>query len=826
MVVFKFAVLAAVAAAITCASGAEAATYPAAFEEETIVAGLTIPTMAAYAPDGRLFIIEKDGLLKVVDPNESSATTILDISGRVNSHHDRGLLGLAVDSSFAANGYVYLLYTYDVTPLTADSDGRMVSRLGRFTVSANNAVSAETVLLGSHVTGPCPPPSNTLDCLPSDGLSHSIGTVRSAPDGTLWVGSGDAASYHIVDTKAFDTYNEQSLAGKLMHIDRDGHGLPSHPFCPANTNLTHVCTKLHAKGFRNPFRFALRPNGGVTLGDVGWNEREEIDLIDEGGRSYGWPCYEGTIKTPGYQERDECSLEYAKEGGSGAHLAPNHDYRHDSSRSIMGGPTYTGTAYPGAYSGSIFFADYSGEFIRRLVPTGSGYSVQDFATNWSGTALEEGPDKNLFYPSFGDGGANEGSIRRIVYSPGNRTPTARASASPTSGPTTPLEVHFDAGDSTDPDGDSLTYSWNFGDGSPPSSLVAPSHTYMNPGTFTAQLAVSDGNKTASDTVRIDAGNIPPDLELTGDRTYRGGQGFSLSASASDAEDGPLPPGAFEWDVRVIHAAHNHFSASPSGVNEIHLTAVTDHDADSFYRAIVTVTDSDGATAQETVEVRPETTTVRLRSTPAGAPLSYGGIERITPQDISTTIGFRTTLTAPASFAQNGTIFDFTGWSTGGARLHDYSVPAQGGTLTASFRGRTEAPPSGGTVGGGGSGGDRTGPLLRVTRVSPRRGRVYGTALDKSGVRRVQVALRRPLKAGGCSWWLTAKKRMASAARRCDRPRWLPAALTETADGVSWLAETRTPLPAGRYRVVVRAFDSLSNPSQLESGKNTLVRVGR
>jgi glucose/arabinose dehydrogenase len=186
---------------------APAITYPAGFEERQVVGGLSLPMAAAWAPDGRLFVAEKDGRLKVVPAGGSTATTILDISNRVNSYHDRGLLGLAVDPDFASNGYVYLLYTSELSPLVADGNGEMVSRLGRFTVGVNNSVSAETILLGSYVSGPCPAARNDLDCIPSDYDSHSIGTVRAAPDGTLWVGSGDGASYNIVDTRAFRSYD-------------------------------------------------------------------------------------------------------------------------------------------------------------------------------------------------------------------------------------------------------------------------------------------------------------------------------------------------------------------------------------------------------------------------------------------------------------------------------------------------------------------------------------------------------------------------------------------------------------------------------------------
>ena len=98
---------------------------------------------------------------------------------------------------------------------------------------------------------------------PSDGITHSIGTVRSAPDGTLFVGSGDGAEFSGVDDRAFRSYDDKSYAGKVLHIDRNGRGLPGHPFCPADNDLSHVCTKVYAKGFRNPFRFTLRPGGGL-----------------------------------------------------------------------------------------------------------------------------------------------------------------------------------------------------------------------------------------------------------------------------------------------------------------------------------------------------------------------------------------------------------------------------------------------------------------------------------------------------------------------------------------------------------------------------------
>ena len=234
---------------------------------------------------GRMLIAERPGRVDVVPVGSSTPQQVLDISDHVNAYGERGLLSLAVDSAFAKNHFVYFLYTYDVTPRVADSGGPMASRLTRIELNTNNTAGAETVLLGEDSTSPCPEtPANDLDCIPSDSDSHSIGTVLSDTGGTLWVSSGDGSGYGFPDPRAFRAYDTASPAGKILHIDRNGNGLPGHPFCPSDTDLDDVCTKVYASGLRNPFRFTIAPSGDLLVGDVGWSDREEIDLIGPRGR--------------------------------------------------------------------------------------------------------------------------------------------------------------------------------------------------------------------------------------------------------------------------------------------------------------------------------------------------------------------------------------------------------------------------------------------------------------------------------------------------------------------------------------------------------------
>jgi glucose/arabinose dehydrogenase/PKD repeat protein len=811
-------------------STTEAATPPAGFEERTVVSGLTAPTAVAWAPDGRMFVAEKGGKVRVVTAAGTlQSTALIDVSDHVNSAGDRGLLGIAVDSSFASNRYLYLLYTYDAK--ASASDQPKSSRLTRVTVNTNNTASGETILLGSYPTQPCPAPSNTVDCIPSDSTAHSIGTVRSAPDGTLWVGSGDGSNYGGADPKAVRTHDEQSLSGKIIHIDRNGRGLPGHPSCPAVADFTQVCTKVWAKGFRNPFRFTIRPNGLPAVGDVGWGSWEELNLAKAGG-NYGWPCYEGRSKPGGYSSMAVCKDLYTKEGTAAGVTFPDYLYGHGSGASIIGGPTYTGGPYPDEFDGDIIFGDYVQGFIKRLELDAQGKpaGTKDFVTGWFGVDLELW-NGELHYVDFGDGGRGTGSVRRISYVPANRTPIAVAEATPTFGPA-PLEVRFKGSASSDPDGDTLKYEWDFGDGTSKSTSKDPTHTYSRGGSYDARLKVTDSkNASATATVRISVNKTPPAVTLTAPvdgAKYRDGVPVQLSGSATDKEDGSLSASKLGWNVTLVHVDHVHPFLTLTGKTGS-FTPTIDHDADSYYRVTLTATDSDGLTTSKTVVVNPETVDLSIASAPAGAPITYAGYAKIAaPFKAPAAIGFRTSISAAERFVANGRVYEFESWSDGGAMGHDITIPSTNVSLTARYRDAGPAPLQ--RTGGFGPGpaADKLGPRIFLAAAKARRiAKLTGSVADPAGVRKLEVALRARGKSAGCRWWSRRAGRLARKRVRCAKPRFMKATLKPAGVGTwTWTLKLGAKLPKGRYVLALRAADGLGNVSTALASGRPALRIGR
>ena len=178
----------------------EAAVAPTGFEDRAVLSGLVHPTVIQFAQDGRIFVAEKRGTVKVFDNlSDTTPTTFVDFQARVHDYWDRGLLGMALPPDFPTDPWVYVLYTYDApiggtaprwndacpTPPGPTTDGCVVSaRLSRLQASGDVSTGAEQVLINDWC---------------QQYPSHSIGTVAFGPDGALYVSGGDGASFNFAD---------------------------------------------------------------------------------------------------------------------------------------------------------------------------------------------------------------------------------------------------------------------------------------------------------------------------------------------------------------------------------------------------------------------------------------------------------------------------------------------------------------------------------------------------------------------------------------------------------------------------------------------------
>lgn len=563
------------------------------FTAETI---LTLPAFsivgAAFAPDGRLFIWQREGIIRIYKNGQLLPTPFIDISANVNIGGDRGLLGVAIDHDLAVNGYVYLLYVFEGNN-DPNSHNPRTARLTRVTADPNNPDVAlpgsEITLIGSVATLPCPPNS---DCISDVSDSHTIGTVLMAPDHTLFVGSGDGASYVFADPLALRTFDLTSLNGKILRISPDGTAPVNNPFYDGtNSNQS----KIWAYGLRNPFRFTLDPIVGEPLiGDVGWNDWEEINRGR--GVNFGWPCFEGNSPQPAYQaaftqcqQMDPTTITY-----------PIHTYNHSVGATVVGGIYYTADQYPDQYQGNFFFGDYASSWIKRIVfdSNQNVVNVKDFASNADApVSFALGPDGLIYYVSI-----TTGELRRINFD----GPFANASADPTFG-YSPLDVAFSSAGSSDPNGQTLTFFWDFGD-SNTSTEADPSHTYVSGTvqTFVATLTVTnEDNKSSSDSVSITVGSLPPQptIDTPPDGTVvNPGDIVNFSGHATDPDDGNLPVSALHWTVYLHHNQHLHTVLELDGVSGGSFIA-QDHGLGTYsYEIILTATDSSGLTGSTSVHL--------------------------------------------------------------------------------------------------------------------------------------------------------------------------------------------------------------------------------
>ncbi|MDP7382552.1 MAG: PQQ-dependent sugar dehydrogenase, partial [Acidimicrobiales bacterium] len=258
-------------AAAGLALSAEPASAQTTLTTELFVQGVSQATDLTFAPGDptRVFIVQQGGIIRVVENGTLLSTPFLNIDPLVLSGGERGLLGLAFHPDYQSNGRFFVNYT--------NNSGN--TRVAEFAVTANPNVASNTVV-------------RTIASINQDFSNHNGGCIKFGPDGMLYVGMGDGGSGNDPNNRA---QNGNSLLGKMLRYDVDiaAPYIPSdNPFLGTSGVNNAIC---HI-GLRNPWRFTFdRQTGDMWIGDVGQNQREEIDFIPAGvlGENLGWRCKEG-----------------------------------------------------------------------------------------------------------------------------------------------------------------------------------------------------------------------------------------------------------------------------------------------------------------------------------------------------------------------------------------------------------------------------------------------------------------------------------------------------------------------------------------------------
>lgn len=632
---------------------------PPNFANDTLILNLNFPTSIAFLPDGRMLITELNGVIRIVQAGASTVdpTPFLTVPNVLADEGERGLHGITLDPDFSSNGYFYVFYSC--------SNPRR-DRVTRFKVSTTNPNQAD-------------PASQTViwqDNIEVPRLHHG-GTIVFGNDGKMYISVGDAGYDN--PTRAQQLTN---FRGKILRINRDGTIPTDNPFYDGNGPNYDA---IWALGLRNPFRITYDSvSGRMFIGDVGNATYEEVN---EGvaGANYGWPHCEGsTCLSP----------------APANYRPPLFSYVHTNGRSasLTLGFVYRGGQFPGAYNGSLFYGDYSQNWIRRLTfdPFGNFTGSVNFEPNSSQldgpygeiVDLKQGPEGALYYVSMGTG-PNLGMIRRIKYTGANQPPViTSASAAPTSGPGPSLTVTF-SGAATDADNDPLLYGWEFGDGTD-SEGANITHTYTQSGQYTARMIAYDGeNQTLSDPITIHVGS-PPSATITAPldgRTFRAGDVITFTGTATDP-DGPLTDANYAWTVDLLHLDHIHPAQGVvSGTSGTFTIPTNDHDLNNTtrYRITLTVTDASGQSDTEMVTIYPETVNLTFASLPPGLVVNLNGVPHVAPFTIKSVINFQHVLDAPVQQQAGGVNYQFVSWSDGRAPSHTITVGTTGGTYTANYQ---------------------------------------------------------------------------------------------------------------------------------------------
>lgn len=701
-------------------------TIPPAGDEDALLAvpvlsGFEVATNLEFAPDGRVFVAEKSGIIKTFDSIDDPTPSIAaDLTAPVRSTGDHGLLGLAVDPQYPARPYLYVLHTTDSTGLWGDGCGSGYGINGCVTGAKISRVELDE---NAQMVGQ---PTTLVDdrwCFQFS--SHGVGDLGFLPDGSLVASAGEGSLWEGADygqhggqqlfppvpiltprnpcddppngaggavdpvTSEGGAFRAQDLLtsgdplnwnGAMVRIDPDtGQAPADNPLAGGDPADDAVL----AHGLRNPFRFAVRPGTDeVYTIDVGYVRFEEIDRIvalDDVVENFGWPCHEGPeVQATFAALNNQMCPRITAPGAPSTLTDPWYAYPHLGGSAISGIAFVPEGRYPGL-EGDLMFTDYVKglTWAVDVAPDGSRRGTAVTVSSDDITVdLEAAPDGYVYALNFSDG-----TVDRLVDR--SAAPIARLEASPIDGPL-PLTVTLDASSSEDPDGATLSFAWDLdGDGefddatSPTTTLTATEAVNRD---VSVRVTNSDGASSTA-TTTLYPGNTPPTvtIDVTSPLPWTANGDVTFSLQGSDAEDGVLPVENVSWSAEIHHCytpddCHVHPYTSAAGSLGATISGPS-HGNPSYLQLVATATDSRGQRTTVRRDLQPATVELLVTSTPPGATISIGQEQHVTPFTFTAVRDDSLSLSVPTPQTIGGDDYQFSAWDHGGGQSHQYSATA-------------------------------------------------------------------------------------------------------------------------------------------------------
>jgi glucose/arabinose dehydrogenase len=612
--------------------------------QDVVVAPGTISsaTTMALVPDGRIFVAEQTGALRVIKNGQLLSTPFLTVP--VESSNERGLLGVALDPNFTVNRHVYVYYT---------AASPVVNRVSRFTASASNPDIAQA---GSEQV--------IFNNIPSQSGYHNGGALQFGPDSKLYFAVGENHS-------ASNAQSTNNLTGKLHRINADGSIPTDNPFYGTATGANRA---IWALGLRNPFTFDIQQaTGRIFVNDVGASSWEEINEAwadpARAGFNFGWPETEGATTDPRFK-------------------TPFHAYNHAGGHcAITGGAFYDPATpnFPASYVNDYFFADFCQGWIRSIDQSTKAVSTLLAASgSRSPVDIDVGEDGSLYYLARG-----QGNVHRVRFPDAGTPPAIGTHPQPVTVPVGRSATFSVSATGTAP----LSYRWQRNGvdipGATSSSYTLSNAALTDDGArFRVVVSNGSGSATSNEATLTVTANQPPTASITAPAAYTAGDTIAYSGSASDPEDGTLAASRYTWQIDFHHADHVHpfqqpASGSTSGTFTIPTTGHTD--ANVWYRIRLTVRDAGGLETTTHRDVMPRTAQVTLATSVPGLRLELDDQPLTAPQTHTGVAGIQRKIAAPSPQMVGLRVYVFDGWSDGGAATHTISTPATNTTYTARFR---------------------------------------------------------------------------------------------------------------------------------------------